>query len=191
MDLKELNKTQLVLLTLLITFVVSIATAIVTVSLMKQMPKDIPQTINNVIERTIEKVTTVQTPKVETQKNTETKTNSDDSALFLGEGNVLIPIYNIGQVTEEKINSIDQNVEQGQDNQFPQALGDGVIISDVGLVLTDTNILNDSSMYNIILNKKIFEILVLKKFNNGFTVLKISPIVEKPVVEENSQSKSN
>jgi len=36
MDIKELNKKQLILVTLLITFVVSIATGIVTVSLMQK-----------------------------------------------------------------------------------------------------------------------------------------------------------
>ena len=62
MDVKELDKKQLILLTLLITFVVSIATGIITVSLMNQMPKSVPQTINNVIQKTIERVTTVETP---------------------------------------------------------------------------------------------------------------------------------
>lgn len=56
MDLEELTKTQIVLLTLLITFVTSIATGIVTVSLMQQAPKAVTQTINRVVERTVERV---------------------------------------------------------------------------------------------------------------------------------------
>ena len=44
-DIKELNKHQLILVTLLITFVVSIATGIVTVSLMNQAPKSVPYTV--------------------------------------------------------------------------------------------------------------------------------------------------
>ncbi len=56
MDIENLNKSQIVLLTLLVSFVTSIATGIVTVSLMDQAPPVIPQTINRVVERTVERV---------------------------------------------------------------------------------------------------------------------------------------
>ncbi len=56
MDMEKLNKSQIVLLTLLISFVTSIATGIVTVSLMEQAPQAITQTVNRIVERTIEKV---------------------------------------------------------------------------------------------------------------------------------------
>lgn len=172
MDIKELNKTQLVLLTLLITFVVSIATAIVTVSLMKQMPKSIPQTINNVIERTIEKVTTVQAPAVvKEEKVTDGK--KENTIPVYGDGNSLISIYSIGQLKEEV--AIADNVGNEGNKEEPKALGQGIILSDIGLILIDSNILTDGEKYNIELNKKIFEVSVLKKFNNGFSVLKINP----------------
>lgn len=56
MNMEQLNKSQIVLLTLLVSFVTSIATGIVTVSLMEQAPPVIPQTINRVVERTVERV---------------------------------------------------------------------------------------------------------------------------------------
>jgi hypothetical protein len=56
MDMEELSKSQIVLLTLLVSFVTSIATGIVTVSLMDQAPPAIAQTVNRIIEHTVEKV---------------------------------------------------------------------------------------------------------------------------------------
>jgi len=56
MDIKDLNKSQLILLALLISFVTSIASAIATVSLMEQAPAPVTQTINRVIQNTIEKI---------------------------------------------------------------------------------------------------------------------------------------
>ena len=56
MNMEELSKSQIILLTLLLSFVTSIATGIVTVSLMDQAPPAIAQTVNRIIERTVEKV---------------------------------------------------------------------------------------------------------------------------------------
>jgi S1-C subfamily serine protease len=58
MDIEHLNKTQILLLTLLVSFVTSIATGIVTVSLMGQAPQGVTQTVNRIVERTVEKVVT-------------------------------------------------------------------------------------------------------------------------------------
>ena len=182
MDIKERNKTQLILLSLLITFVVSIATGIVTVSLMQQMPKSVPQTINNVIQRTIEKVTTVEVPAT-TTKTTETKNVS-----VLGDGDVLVSIYPIGEAvvippTDGSDNQTpaennppaegETTAETGSNIESPKALGQGVIISDVGLILVESSILNGYEKFKVVLDKTDFEVSVLKKFGNGFSILKI------------------
>ncbi|MBP7805051.1 MAG: hypothetical protein KA052_02400 [Candidatus Pacebacteria bacterium] len=55
-EIKDLNKTQLILLAILLSFITSIATGIVTVTLMQQAPTAIIQPINRVVQQTIEKV---------------------------------------------------------------------------------------------------------------------------------------
>lgn len=79
MDMEKLNKSQIVMLTLLTSFVTSIATGIVTVSLMEQAPPVIPQTINRVVERTVEKVIPqeTQTATVITKEKTVTVRETD------------------------------------------------------------------------------------------------------------------
>lgn len=183
MDVKELDKRQLVLLTLLITFVVSIATGIITVSLMNQMPKTVPQTINNVIQRTIEKVTTVEVPaKVDQIINDKTNIKDDLNSLFAGNDSV-ITIYQKKQpsVVSTDATSVDilDNVES-VDSELVE-VGQGIIISEAGLILVDSEIIKDQELYKVVLEKIDFDISIVKSFNNGFTILKISPTsVTKP-----------
>jgi hypothetical protein len=191
MDIKELDKKQLVLLTLLITFVVSIATGIVTVSLMNQMPKSVPQTINNVIQRTIEKVTTVQVPAPDTDKTTDNNIiTENNSGILLGSDDSLVSIYlndtNTSSTTD------DLNDEEVSSNIIePVALGQGIIISDVGLILVDSNIIKDNESYKVILNKNDFKASFLKKFDNGFTILKISPMTDNTIDTTSTDTTTN
>jgi len=56
MDIEQLSKSQMLLLTLLVSFVTSTATGVLTVSLLEETPQTITQTVNRVVERTIERV---------------------------------------------------------------------------------------------------------------------------------------
>ncbi len=205
MDVQELDKKQLILLTLLITFVVSIATGIITVSLMNQMPKSVPQTINNVIQRTIEKVTTVQVPTPVTNDKVVNKVadSSKEGALSLfSNSDAIINIYldntDISTLlktstTTDKTNTTTPDQASTVNDSTPAevpSLGQGVIISDIGLVLVDSSILTTDTVYKVILNKIDFNASILKKFGNGFTILKISAITDKPAESTDATNKT-
>lgn len=69
MDIEDLSKSQLLLLTILVNFVVSIATGVMTVSLLDQAPTTVTQTVNRIVDHTIETVTT-QVPVIGSEPQT-------------------------------------------------------------------------------------------------------------------------
>ncbi len=71
MNIEDLNKTQLLLLTILVNFVTAIATAVLAVSLLDQAPPTVTQTINRIVERTVESAAvTTQIPGIVTKTTT-------------------------------------------------------------------------------------------------------------------------
>lgn len=56
MQIEELSKAQLILLTILVNFVMSVATSIMTVSLLDQASPVVTQAISRVVDRTVERV---------------------------------------------------------------------------------------------------------------------------------------
>lgn len=74
MDIEELSKSQLILLTILVNFVTSIATGILTVSLLDHTPAFVTQTVNRVVEHMVE---TVASPAVIVQQPSPAPSNQD------------------------------------------------------------------------------------------------------------------
>ncbi len=130
MDIEQLNRKQIVLLTLLVSFVTSIATGIVTVSLMEQAPPQVAATVNHVIERTVQEVVP-SAPVTSTIKTVVVK--NDD-------------------LVTQSIASVQKSIVRIVDKDTPDMLvARGVIVDAKGLVLTDRGSLDPSLHYLAIL----------------------------------------
>src|SRR3990167_7621358 len=88
MDIKDLNKVQLILLALLLSFVTSIATGITTVTLMQQAPASVTVPINRIVRQTVEKIvpiegnTKVQTVVIKEEDLVVDAISKNQSAVF-------------------------------------------------------------------------------------------------------------
>jgi hypothetical protein len=131
MDIEQLNKSQIVLLTLLVSFVTSIATGIVTVSLMEQAPPTIAQTVNRVIERTVETVTP------------STVSGQTAATVVTQEKTIVVKETDLMSQAVQKVSpSIVRIYNNSEDN--PVFLGIGVVLDTKGSVVTDSDALANS-----------------------------------------------
>src|SRR3989344_2251783 len=133
MDVKDLNKTQLILLAVLLSFVTSIATGITTVTLMQQAPASFTAPVNNVIRQTIEKIqqvegkTTVQTVVVKEEDLVVDAIAKNKSSTFI--------------VTKDT-----QDVEG---NKIEVSAGRGFVISKDDVVVADASLVPDKEIYYV------------------------------------------
>ena len=58
MNIEDLTKTQLLLLTILVNFIISIATGVLVISMLDQSPAPITQTVQQIVDHTIETIST-------------------------------------------------------------------------------------------------------------------------------------
>lgn len=127
MDLEHLNKSQIVLLTLLVSFVTSVATGIVTVTMLEEAPPVIAQTVNRVVERTVERVVPSGQPaavNTVTEKTVIVK-ESDAIAQAVTAANAsIVRLYTNGKDTEGK--------------EIDVFLGLGIVFKEDGTILTDS-----------------------------------------------------
>ncbi|OGI81906.1 hypothetical protein A3I25_01005 [Candidatus Nomurabacteria bacterium RIFCSPLOWO2_02_FULL_42_17] len=154
MDIKDLNKSQLILLAILVSFVVSIATGITTVTLMQQAPPPVTQTINRVVQKTIETVIPDTTQKVQTIIIKE-----EDLVVDAIEKNSRALVLVKGAPTEE-------------DKDGP-TLGRGFLVSATGLVLMDGRIISGDGKYSASYNNVTYEAEFLGKDKNGLALMKL------------------
>ena len=119
MDLEQMTKHQVVLLTLLVSFVTSIATGIVTVSLMDQAPSGVTRVVNQIVEHTVQTVIPATQSAAALTTTEKTVVVKDDD----------LTAQSIAKVQR----SIIRIVAKGSD----QLVARGVIIDAKGTALTD------------------------------------------------------
>lgn len=141
MEIEHLNKTQIILLTLLVSFVTSIATGITTVTLMDQAPPGTTTTIRNVVERTIEKVVQSSSQGAATVK---TVVVYEESKIADAVDNQKDTIMRIGTASAQSATS---TLVQSGDQQI--ALG--FVLSPDGLIVTDSAAVSNDTTYAIIM----------------------------------------
>lgn len=128
--MEDLNKHQIVLLTLLVSFVTSIATGIMTVSLLQEAPLEVTRNINRIVEKTIETVTpsTILAPQ---QKEVTT--------VVVKEEDLIIDSIN------KNIKSVVRIKDKGMEGTT--FYGIGLVISKDGLIATDRKALTQGDIY--------------------------------------------
>ncbi|TSC86495.1 MAG: peptidase S1 and S6 chymotrypsin/Hap [Parcubacteria group bacterium Gr01-1014_8] len=142
MDIERLNKSQIVLLTLLVSFVTSIATGIVTVSLMDQAPPSIAQTVNRVVERTVEKM--VPSGQAASAAVTTEKT------VVVKESDLIVRA--VESISPSVVRLYATGLDAPGDNDKEVFLGLGVIIAESGTIVTDAAVLPASGSVEIALS---------------------------------------
>lgn len=174
MELEELNKSQIVLLTLLVSFVTSIATGIVTVSLMEQAPTDVTRVIQKTVERTVEKVAP---PEIQTKIVTQEKT------VIVSDADL------IANAVELNTPSVVRIYTKGEESVFVAL---GVVISAGGVVATDASTIDPELEYVVRAPGDEYVATVLRiggERQIALLELKATEMVPRPASISNSRTK--
>lgn len=135
--MEDLNKSQIVLLTVLISFVTSIATGIMTVSLLQEAPIEVTRNINRIVEKTIETVTpaAIVTPG---QKEVTT--------VIVKEEDLILDSIN------KNVNSIVRIEERDSVLETNSLYGIGLVVSKDGLMVTDRKTITSTNTYTAVMS---------------------------------------
>ena len=157
MDVKDLNKPQLILLTLLLSFVASIATSIATVSLMQQAPPSIIQPINRVVQQTVEKIVpSAGNPTVQT--------------VVVKEEDLVVDALAKNQPS---VFTITEGTTDASGNAVEVPAGHGFVISNDGTVVADAALVPDKEVYFVTNASGKFKASFVSTDPGGFSFLKI------------------
>lgn len=146
--MKDLNKSQLILLALLISFVASIAASIATVTLLQQAPPAVTQTINRIVQKTIETVVPDTKQKVQT--------------IVIKEQDLIVDAIDRNSKSAVKIKKNGENV------------GFGLFVSKDGIVITDSRYIDAKEGYSIGYAGLDLKADIIDSNPQGFSLFKIS-----------------
>ncbi|HEY4502958.1 MAG TPA: hypothetical protein VJC14_00760 [Candidatus Paceibacterota bacterium] len=162
MDIKDLNKPQLILLAILLSFVTSIATGIVTVTLMQQAPDSVTVPINRVIQQTVEKIqqvegkTTVNTVVIKEEDLVVDAIEKNKSAVF--------------SITKDS---------RGEDGEVTQvSAGRGFAVSSTGIIVADSVLTGSEGVYFVKNSSGTFTADFISADSAGFSFLRIGAPVD-------------
>jgi S1-C subfamily serine protease len=136
--MEDLNKNQIVLLSILISFVTSIATGIMTTSLLQEAPIEVTRNINRIVEKTIETVTTPATIVTPGQKEVTT--------VIVKEEDLILDSIN------KNVNSIVRIEEVDAVSGDKTFYGIGLVITKEGLIVGDRKTIGQNNFYTSIMS---------------------------------------
>jgi S1-C subfamily serine protease len=164
MDIKDLNKQQLILLGLLLSFVVSIATSITTVTLMQQAPASITVPINRVIQQTVEKI-----QQVEGKTITQT--------VVVKEEDLVVDAISKNQ---SAVFSISKDVPDESGKLTEIFVGRGFAVNNEGLLVSDASVVPALGLYYVKNESGKFKADFMGTNKDTFSFLKVgAPLDEK------------
>ena len=171
MEIENLNKSQIILLTLLVSFMTSIATGIVTVSLMDQAPPAITQTVSKVIEHTVERAVPQQAAAAVTPQTVE-------KTVYVTETDT------ISQAVDAATPSIVRLISSSIEN--PAFISLAVVLDKNGTVVSDSSALGENADANIVIpgGKTVRMFVTSRDAASGLVYLSPStstPITWKPI----------
>lgn len=162
MDIKELNKTQLILLAILLSFITSIATGITTVTLMQQAPVSFTAPINRVVQQTIEKI-----QQVEGKTITQTVIVKEEDLVVDAIAKNKSAVFS---VTKETQDLDGKTIEVGA--------GRGFAVSTDGIIVVDALLVSDKGVYYVKNDSGKFKADFVSTDKAGFSFLKIGTLLD-------------
>ncbi len=136
--MEDLNKSQIILLSILISFVTSIATGIMTTSLLQEAPIEVTRNINRIVEKTIETVTTPATIVTPGQKEVTT--------VIVKEEDLILDSINKNVKSIVRIEEVD--AVSGEKSFY----GIGLVITKEGLIVGDRKTIGQNNFYTSVMS---------------------------------------
>jgi hypothetical protein len=157
MDIKDLNKPQLILLAVLLSFITSIATGITTVTLMQQAPASFTVPVNRVVQQTVDKI-----EQVEGKTITQTVVVKEEDL-----------VVDAIAKNQSAVFAITKEVQNADLTTSEVSAGRGFAVSSDGTIVVDAFLAPDKEVYYVKNASGKFKADFVSTNKAGFSFLKI------------------